>query len=449
MSVRVFLKLFVLGGLSLALLIALAAIGGVVQERRMLQAGVEREIAESYAGEQQILGPLLIVEVEDRWLEAERISGSQAMREVERSEMRRVTLFPEVLEVETAAEVEELSRGIFKARVFQSVSEIRGDFYLPGEADLLQSDGRETRFVRANVVLGIEDIRGLSSVPRFALGGEPVSWASGTGMGLPGIHAPVDWVPGATSVKASFELDLEVHGMGALFVTPVGAENRIRLRSAWPHPSFTGNFLPSGRSVSAEGFEAEWRVNGLASNVRQQVEGATGLARLQRLGVRFIDPITPYPLTNRAVKYGFLFIGITFISFFLYEIIAGLRIHPIQYSFVGFAQALFFLLLLGLSEHIRFGAAYAVAMAGTCGLLGVYVAAILQSRARGITFGGGMVFLYGAMWGLLQSEDHALVAGSVLLFVLLGALMWLTRKVDWYALTSSAQPPTRKPDLSP
>jgi len=105
---------------------------------------------------------------------------------------------------------------------------------------------------------------------------------------------------------------------------------------------------------------------------------------------------------------------------------------------VGFAQALFFLLLLGLSEHIRFGLAYGVATAATCGLLGVYVAAILKSRARGVTFAGLMLFLYGSMWGLLQSEDHALVAGSVLLFVLLGSLMWLTRKVDWYALTSAA-----------
>jgi inner membrane protein len=238
--------------------------------------------------------------------------------------------------------------------------------------------------------------------------------------------------------------------MGGLFVVPVASDNHVTMSCIWPHPSFTGDFLPMSRNVSDEGFTAEWRVNALASSARGAIEDGRTLGGLQSLGVRLIDPITPYPLTDRALKYGFLFIGITFAAFFLFEIIRRLRIHPIQYGFVGFAQALFFLLLLSLSEHIRFGLAYGIAMTATCLLLTIYIGAVLGAFTRGLGFGAMLVLLYGALFGLLQSEDHALMAGSVLLFGLLAAVMVLTRNIDWYALMAPAKPkPPAVPPVPP
>ena len=143
-----------------------------------------------------------------------------------------------------------------------------------------------------------------------------------------------------------------------------------------------------------------------------------------------------------------MFIGITFAAFFLFEILRLLRVHPVQYGFVGFAQAVFFLLLLGLSEHIPFGVSYLAAFAATCSLLTVYVGSILNGVKRGLGFGGLLALLYAALYGLLQSEDHALVAGSVLIFGLLAAVMLLTRNVDWYALTASA-PDEQAPATDP
>ena len=152
-----------------------------------------------------------------------------------------------------------------------------------------------------------------------------------------------------------------------------------------------------------------------------------------------MDPVNPYPMTDRALKYGFLFIFLTFASFFLFELIRQLQIHPIQYGFIGLAQALFFLLLLSLSEHIGFGWSYLLSTTATILVITSYLCSVLKSLRRGIIFGGMLGFLYAALFGLLQSEDHALVAGSTLLFGLLTCVMILTRNIDWYALGSKKE----------
>jgi len=437
MSIRIVLKAFILGGLAVALLFALLVIDGLVGERQGRQKAVERDIAASYAAEQQVAGPFLLVTVEDRWTESIYDREAKAQVEVEKTRRREVRHYPERMEWELALEVDERERGIFKARVYQSAGTVSGRFQLPAFEEWAGGENVDSRLVEARVVLGISDPRGLSDVPKMVLGDTKLEWKPGTGAGLPGIHAPLEVSEHPEPATAEFTLDLRVHGMGGLFLTPLASENRVAMSCPWPHPSFMGDFLPMTRTVSDQGFTAEWRVNALAGNARQALDEGNGMGGLQKLGVRLIDPITPYPLTDRALKYGFLFIGITFAAFFLFETLRQLRIHPIQYGFVGVAQALFFLLLLGLSEHIAFGAAYGIAMAATCGVLTVYIGSILGAPSRGLGFGGLLVLLYGALYGLLQSEDHALVAGSVLLFGLLAAVMLLTRKVDWYAMTAS------------
>jgi inner membrane protein len=216
-------------------------------------------------------------------------------------------------------------------------------------------------------------------------------------------------------------------------VVPIASENRLRLESTCPHPSFIGEFLATTRTIRDDGFTAEWAVNGLASSARQHF-GSAGSASLQTMGVDFIDPVSPYPMTDRALKYGFLFIFLTFAAFFLLELIRELQIHPIQYGFVGLAQAIFFLLMLSLSEHIRFGAAYLIATCACCGIITFYLTGVLGNRIHGLAFGGFLGLLYATLFGLLQSEDHALMAGSVLLFVLLSAVMLFTRSINWYEL---------------
>ena len=237
-------------------------------------------------------------------------------------------------------------------------------------------------------------------------------------------------------------------GTESLALAPLGRHNRVVLESSWPHPQFNGDFLPRSRRVDARGFHAEWEVSSLASNAQAQYLGgmtspsprrsdATGdsaAAGLEAIGLSLVDPVNVYSQADRASKYGVLFVVLTFGGFFLFELIKRLPIHPIQYGLVGLALAIFFLLLVSLSEHVAFGVAYLVASGACIGLLGFYLSHVLRSRARGLGFAAMLAMLYAALYGLLVSEDNALVLGAGLLFVILAVAMVVTRKIDWYAL---------------
>lgn len=221
--------------------------------------------------------------------------------------------------------------------------------------------------------------------------------------------------------------------------------------SGWPHPSFSGRFLPSEREVRADGFTARWRLSSLASTAQQDIaqgkpvceapdeEAAVpppGGARdcADSFSVAFIDPVNPYALADRATKYGVLFIALTFVAVGLFELMQRLRVHPMQYLLVGSALCSFFLLLVSLSEHLPFGISYALAATACVLLLGYYARHMLGSLRRGLPFGAGMALLYGLLYLLLQLEQTALVVGAVALFAVLAAVMVLTRRIDWYGL---------------
>jgi len=250
-------------------------------------------------------------------------------------------------------------------------------------------------------------------------------------------------------------IDVELLGTGALAFAPIGQETAVSLASPWPHPNFLGDFLPRDRAISADGFTAKWAVtrfatanntllrndSAVAMFLREHAQGAQHASQGGRgfdtFGVKFIEPVNVYLQAERAVKYGILFVALTFAAFFLLEILKSLRIHALQYGLVGLALAVFFLLTISLSEHIAFGWAYLSASVACVGLLAFYIGHVLKSAARGAAFGGLFALLYAVLYGLLLSEDNALVLGSLLLFVALAAVMILTRKVDWYHLGSS------------
>jgi inner membrane protein len=227
---------------------------------------------------------------------------------------------------------------------------------------------------------------------------------------------------------------------------PVGDDNRIALRSRWPHPSFAGAFLPNERRVDAQGFEARWTVSSLASDAQRQLRA--GDPSTQAVEVSLVDPVDVYTQADRASKYGVLFVLLTFVGFLLFELIRQLRIHPLQYLMVGLALAIFFLLLISLSEHIAFWQAYLVSALACIGLQAVYLANVLGHWKRGMGFALMLTVLYGALYGLLVSENNALLMGSLLLFGILALVMWVTRRVDWYAL-GMGTPPALPADTAP
>ncbi len=432
---RIFLKLLVLGMVSMVLMMVLSSIKGLAHERKDRMLEVQRDIAGSYAGSQRIAGPVFVVSYREFWPERLYNKEKDTWYDKEINKLETSLFYPETLSYEGSMSVQERYRGIFKANVFQSEGRLHGQVLFPTIETLRSKQDSRIELVSAHACFLISDLRGITHVPEFKWNDSILEVASGSDLDEAGegIHAKLPDVAALFGGVFNFEVNMDIHGMGQLEFVPLGAENQVRLASEWPHPSFIGDFLASERSVSEEGFTAEWNVNGLACSARQELDSG-GDGYIQRLGVNLIDPVNIYPLTDRALKYGFLFIFITFSAFFLFEMLAGLKIHPIQYGMVGLAQALFFLLLLSLSEHIGFGLSYLIASAATIDVVTIYLCSVLKGFRRGVFFGGVLAVLYGALYALHQSEDHALLAGSTLLFGLMALVMMLTRKLDWYAL---------------
>jgi inner membrane protein len=272
-------------------------------------------------------------------------------------------------------------------------------------------------------------------MPELKLDGSPVKLLQGPGEHREGngLHTPLSGFALGGNARLRVELAMTLGGTESLAIAPVGDNNRIRLQSSWPHPQFAGRFLPRERRIDASGFRAEWNISSLAAGTQAQYRQG-GETALDTLGVNLVEPVNIYSQADRASKYGILFVLLTFVGFFMFELIKRLAIHPIQYALVGLALAIFFLLLISLSEHIPFVWAYLAASAACIGLLGIYLSAVLKSAARGSAFSAMLTLLYGALYGLLVSEDNALVLGSLLLFAILAAIMVVTRRIDWYAL---------------
>jgi inner membrane protein len=210
----------------------------------------------------------------------------------------------------------------------------------------------------------------------------------------------------------------------------------------------------AGTKVSRDGFAAQWRTSHFATNLSQLHQRCVQSRQCDAfnqhsLTVSFVQPVDLYQTVERSVKYGFLFIGLTFAAFFLFEVLKRLAIHPVQYALVGLALAIFFLLLISLSEHLGFAAAYLIASASCVALNGYYVAHVLKSVRRGALFGLALSALYGLLYVLLRVEDHALLMGSMLVFACVASAMVATRRVDWYTLaanpSATAPPAGRNP----
>jgi inner membrane protein len=260
------------------------------------------------------------------------------------------------------------------------------------------------------------------------------------GLFTTGVQAPAPGLTAQRTDPLAFELDLELKGTRELRFLPSGNETTVRLRSGWPHPSFVG-IPPDAPRVDTGGFEATWRVPYFGrgfppewqsgDNPEQQLSAQAANATF---GVSLLQPVDIYAQTERAVKYAALFIVMTFVIAFLWEIAGGVLVHPIQYLFVGFAMCMFYLLLLSMAEHRGFDLAYAAAGSVTVVLLAWYWSWVLGTRRQGVLMGGALTVLYSYLYLLLRLEDYALLAGSVGLFAMLALVMFLTRKVNWYDL---------------
>ena len=440
MENRLGLKVAAIAVLSIALLVGLMWIGSMVRERQQRRDMVVHDIAESSSNAQTIKGPVLVVP----YVKTVRIWKEDSSAGNRRIEERQISgemvLLPEEFKLNGQVPTELRKRGIYEAHLYHANLQIHATFDIPAHYGI-GDEAELFRFGPPVLALGVTDIRGIQSVSKMALNGAPLKVLAGSTSDIlgPGVHAAVASVDGTQDTHLGLDMELSVLGTSQFEVIPVGRASRIVLESNWPNPSFNGAYLPVQHTITTSGFQAQWNTSFFSTNLEEAMRkcvAGTPCTEVdsRTLGVSFIDPVDQYLKTDRAIKYGFLFISLTFVGFFLFEMLKKLAVHPIQYSLVGAALALFYLLLLSLSEHIGFGAAYALSSSACVLLIGFYVSGILHSARHGLGFGAMLTLLYGLLYGLLGADDYALLMGSILLFGLLAAVMVITRDVDWGSL---------------
>lgn len=444
MQRQLIFKIIVIFFLVLLLLIPLSMIHELVRERMSMRDGVVREIARSSAYNQTITGPLVVVPYQKAVRVVLTDKGSSQRYEKEDIEKGALYFFPQTFKLQGDLNVEKRYRGIYEARLYNMDNQITGSFIIP-ENFGIESNLKDYQFEQPFIAVGISDIRGINNDLKMVFDKQPLEITPGTeGSKLgSGIHAVLDKEQLINGGSFDYSMALKLQGTSSVSISPVGRETDVYLKSNWPHPSFDGGFLPLTRKVNeqAQGFEAHWQTNFFASDMEDKLrnclkERHCSQFNASHFGVSLIDPVDQYLKSDRAIKYSLLFICLTFFGFFLFEIIKRLAIHPIQYSFVGIALALFFLLLLSLSEHIGFALAYLSSSIACVALIGFYVTGVLQSKKQGLGFTALLAAVYTMLYVLLNAEDYSLLMGSILVFGILAAAMIITRKLDWYKVAT-------------
>lgn len=443
------IKLLLIGFLMALLAIPLALVRDIIVERTATRVDATEEVARAHAGPQTITGPVLWLPYTETFLRTVKGDGKVGETHEEQVAEERVSIqFPKTLDTKSQLSTETRMRGIFPVTVYTSQHASTGRFVW--SEVLPRGRGGQITLGQPLLLMGVSDARGLLAAPQLRLAGSALAVGQAPGRSPLPLAAQVDLAQLKPGAVLDFELTFDLAGTGRIGWVPLADENSVTLHSPWPHPSFGGDFLPRTRSVSASGFEATWRVPSLSSQA-QALFLRAGIERvpMEQFSVGLEDPVDVYRLTERATKYAGMFIVLTFAAFFVLEVVKRWRIHPMQYLMIGAALVLFFLLLLSLSEQLGFAWAYAIASVGCIALLGHYLRHVLGGWHPGLAMSSLLVALYGVLYGILVSEDNALMMGSLLLFGVLAAIMVATRKIDWYNVMSSDPAPVAAPPVAP
>lgn len=432
--------------MTLTMLIPLEFVDSIVDERAGRYQGVLRDIAAIWGQTQTVAGPMLIVPYEyeeKRIIPFEKKNGEIEEREKIVTHRDRAVFLPEALDIKTVVDPQYRQRGIYRSLVYTASVAVAGRFAKPDFSRFPHTPSK-IDWDGAYLSLGLSDTRAINDSVALTWNDRQIGFSPGTRYDrfvATGLHAELRGFDAARPDHA-FSLSLSVNGSGGFYFTPVGKRTTAQVTSSWPDPSFRGSILPAERDIDADGFQAAWRIPHLARaypqswTVRHGAPDARGV-RAFNAGVQLFQPVDFYRTSERAIKYGILFIGLTFLAFFLFEYTLAVRLNVIQYALVGGALAMFYLLLISLAEHIGFLNAYLAAAGAVVAVVTLYAAAALRSLAKGALMGVILVVTYALLYVLLQQQDYALLLGSGLLFGVLAVTMFLTRNLN----RENASPP--------
>jgi len=444
--------------IGMALAIPIFMVWALVYDRQNQSDEARASITEGWGGPQVMSGPVLVVPYKQVVSEKTETNGKPVVRR--RTIDKELALDPEAIDIASKVKPELRERSIYQAVVYDASAKGSARFAFPADLARYGVDPATLELNRAELRFGLSDPRGLGANPSVKLDGRTVRLQPGAGGGQgSGFFAFVD----ASTLRAKsliVEFDYELRGNSSVALEPRGGDIHWKVASSWPHPSFGGGFLPGNRTISGDGFDADYRIGNLSlgrtlvstfdkgttilganldrgmAEVPSDASPAPPVASSEIASIGLIQPVDLYSQVDRATKYGFLFIGFTFMALLMFDIIGGVRVSAVEYLLMGAAIVLFFVLLLAFAEVIGFTPAYVVASAAIAGLNTAYSAAVLGSWKRGYVIGGLLIGLYAVLYILLGLEAFSLLIGSVLLFLALAGVMYATRRIDWSGIAS-------------
>lgn len=426
-------KLILVCGLALLMTIPALFVGALVEDRTERAADVIREISSHVGGQQIFLGPTLVIPY-----------NMPPQFPADHAKQGMYMVFPARATATIKTSTEERRRSLFKVPVFQAELKLDAAFDLTG-VPAAAPQGAELDWSRAEIIVGVSDARGALADAILTTDGKTSTLVPAENITTISIgrdqseHIKLTLfgtgVEGLAKPNAQFNVTSALRFSGAqrIAVLAYGKTTHLSVQGDWPSPGFDGGFLPVSRTVSSNGFTAEWSVPFIARGVRAEGEGdtITGLDATA-LGVSFVEVADPYQSVNRSLKYALLFLGLLFLSYFEFEVTTGKRVHPAQYVLVGIAQIIFYLLLLSIAERVGFDAGFLLAGAATVALLSANAAWVFSSRMQGVRALAIFSLLYALIYLLLRLEDNALLVGAITSFLAVAAAMYFTRSIDWY-----------------
>jgi inner membrane protein len=427
------IRLITIGILILLLLIPVTMVRDLIREREYRQKDAIQEISAKWGGEQTITGLVLSVPY---YVNSKVYDDKDNSYKLVRTK-EYAHFLPDQLIIEGDVSPEMRYRGIYEVIVYNSSLHIEGSLPYPDLKDW-KIKNEDIIWDETFVSLGLSDLKGIQD-------NITVNWNE-KGIDLnPGIQTSDVIFNGLSSkiplnskdtVKSilNFSLDININGSSSLFFVPLGKSTHVNLNSSWKNPSFGGAFLPDNREISKDGFTANWNVLHQNRSYPQQFLGSTRGINQSAFGVNLFVPVDEYQKSMRSAKYAVMFITLTFLIFFFVQILNKVRIHPIQYIIVGLALCVFYTLLIALSEHISFDASYLISSVCIITMITLYSYSIAKNSRLTKIIGGILTLLYLFIYSILQMQDYALLMGSIGLFVVLGIIMYLSRKIDWYAI---------------
>ncbi len=423
-------KVLGIGFLALLMLIPLAQVQGLIGERNALREQAVNAIAQRWGAQQQLGGPVLAIP------KRQRVQTSNGWVTQESTEI----LLPDRLDIRGTMATDMRRYGIYDTPVYTAELKLSGNFL---SDDIKALNTAETTYLwdHAELRLPVSDVRGIRRVSALTFAGTQYNF--GPGNGEVGNVATIAVAVNLAELKDNypFELEMTLAGTQSLHLLPLARRTEAALAAPWPDPGFDGAFLPAERRIDEHGFAASWQALDLNRSFGQHWQqdaqhslmlGSAGF------GVTLYQPVGLYQQNERAGKYGVLFIGLTFVAFFLFEVLKKLRVHTVQYLLIGLALTTFYVVLLALSEQIGFAWAYLVAAAAVVMIVSGYAAAVLGSRRTGLSLGALLALVYALLYGLIVSEQYSLLMGALAMLVIVAALMYLTRRVDWSKLAPAS-----------